>query len=50
VWFVQGIAMRVIFGLVFALGYVALMYDLLTIGKRRVAVGSLKPHVAGGPA
>jgi nitric oxide reductase subunit B len=50
VWFVQGIVMRVIFGLIFAVGYVALMYDLLTIGKRRVAVAGLKPHVARGPA
>jgi len=33
-WFVQGMIMRVIFGLIFAAGYAALMWDLLTIGKR----------------
>jgi len=27
-----------------------LMYDLLTIGKRRIAVGSPKVQVAGGRA
>src|SRR5215472_12850601 len=31
-WFVQGMIMRVIFGLIFAAGYAALMWDLLTIG------------------
>jgi nitric oxide reductase subunit B len=50
VWFVQGIVMRVMFGLVFAAGYVVLMYDLLTIGKKRVAVASLNTRVAGGRA
>jgi nitric oxide reductase subunit B len=50
VWFVQGIVMRAVFGLVFAAGYVVLMYDLLTIGKRRVAISSPKARVAGGRA
>jgi nitric oxide reductase subunit B len=50
VWFVQGIVMRLIFGFVFAAGYVVLMYDLLTIGKRRALAEQLKPRMAGGPA
>jgi len=33
-WFVEGMIVRVIFGLVFAAGYVTLMWDLVTIGKR----------------
>src|SRR5579885_3301806 len=49
-WFVQGITMRLVFGLVFAAGYAVLMYDLLTIGRRRVAVSGLKMGVAGGVA
>ncbi len=32
-WFVEGIVARLGFGVVFAVGYVALMYSLLTIGK-----------------
>jgi len=47
---VQGIVMRAVFGVVFAAGYVMLMYDLLTIGKRRVAISSPKARVAGGRA
>ena len=50
IWFVQGIVMRVVFGLVFAAGYVMLMYDLLTIGKKRLAVGSPTARIAGGRA
>ncbi|HWH48403.1 MAG TPA: hypothetical protein VN664_11420, partial [Burkholderiales bacterium] len=50
VWFVQGIVMRLVFGLVFAAGYVVLMYDLLTTGKKRVTAEVLQPRVAGGPA
>ena len=37
VWFVQGIVMRLVFGFVFAAGYVVLMVDLLTIGRKRIA-------------
>src|SRR5439155_14122507 len=33
-WFVQGMVTRLIFGLMFAAGYVALVWDLLTIGRR----------------
>ncbi len=36
-WFVDSMVARFIFGLIFALGYVVLVYDFLTIG-RRVAV------------
>ncbi|HET7362957.1 MAG TPA: cbb3-type cytochrome c oxidase subunit I [Burkholderiales bacterium] len=43
-WFVQGIVMRLAFGLVFAAGYVLLMYDLLTVGRR--APYALKPGMA----
>ena len=50
VWFVQGIVMRLVFGLVFAAGYVMLMVDLLRIGKRRAVSETLAPRVAGGPA
>jgi nitric oxide reductase subunit B len=35
VWFQNSMNFRMAFGLVFALGYAALIYDLLTIGKRR---------------
>jgi nitric oxide reductase subunit B len=50
VWFVQGIVMRLIFGFVFAAGYIVLMYDLLTIGKKRGATENLKANLAGGSA
>jgi nitric oxide reductase subunit B len=33
-WFVEGMITRFIFGLMFAAGYVGLVWDLLTIGKR----------------
>jgi nitric oxide reductase subunit B len=40
-WFYQGMYARLLFGMVFAAGYVVLAYDLLTIGKRvRVASGA----------
>ncbi len=42
-WFVEGMVARLAFGVVFATGYVWLVYDLLTIGKRRLAVPVLKP-------
>lgn len=38
-WFQSGMYARLGFGVVFALGYLALVYDLLTIGKR-VPVGA----------
>jgi nitric oxide reductase subunit B len=33
-WFVEGMITRFIFGLMFVAGYVALVWDLLTIGRR----------------
>ena len=35
VWFVDGMYARLLFGLLFTVGYAVLVYDLLTIGKRR---------------
>jgi nitric oxide reductase subunit B len=37
-WFVEGMTTRFIFGLCFAAGYAALVYDFLTLGKRAPAV------------
>jgi nitric oxide reductase subunit B len=37
-WFMEGMAVRLAFGVIFAAGYVCLVYDLLTIGKRAAAV------------
>lgn len=40
-WFVQGMISRLAFGVVFALGYFALVYDLVTLGRRKtVATGA----------
>jgi nitric oxide reductase subunit B len=39
-WFVEGMVTRFIFGLVFAAGYVALVWDLLTIGSRAPALAA----------
>ena len=33
-WFIEGMIARLIFGFVFAIGYVVLVYDLLTLGRR----------------
>jgi nitric oxide reductase subunit B len=49
-WFVQGISMRLVFGLVFAAGYAMLMYDLLFIGKRSPSGETLKARVTGSAA
>lgn len=49
-WFVQGITMRLVFGLVFAAGYAMLIYDLLFIGKRRPSGETLKARVTGSAA
>jgi nitric oxide reductase subunit B len=44
VWFLQGMNARMVFGLMFAVGYAVLVYDLLTLGKRRVEhAGALRP-------
>ena len=40
-WFVQGIVSRLAFGFVFAAGYLLLMYDLLTIGKRQKVAATM---------
>ena len=39
-WFVSGMIVRFVFGLVFAAGYGILVYDLLMLGKRRGASAS----------
>ena len=36
-WFVSAMTLRFVFGLLFTCGYVVLVYDLLTLGKRSVA-------------
>jgi nitric oxide reductase subunit B len=41
VWFMQGINARLVFGVMFAVGYVVLVYDLLTLGKHPVQQASL---------
>jgi len=33
-WFVEGMVTRLIFGLLFAAGYVALVWNLVTVGRR----------------
>ncbi len=38
-WFLQGMAVRLGFGVVFALGYVMLMVDMLTLGKQKAGQG-----------
>lgn len=42
-WFVQGMVARLAFGLVFAAGYVCLVYDLLTIAPRKLAAPLPEP-------
>jgi nitric oxide reductase subunit B len=49
-WFVQGITMRLVFGLVFAAGYAMLMYDLLSIGKRSLSGETLRTRATGSAA
>ncbi len=39
-WFTQGMVARLAFGVVFAAGYVCLVYDLLTIGRRKAAMAA----------
>jgi nitric oxide reductase subunit B len=39
-WFVEGMVTRLVFGLMFAAGYVALVWDLLTIGRRVPALAA----------
>ena len=40
-WFVEGMITRLIFGLIFAAGYVVLVYDLLTLGSRAHAAAAV---------
>jgi nitric oxide reductase subunit B len=47
-WFVEGIVMRLVFGLVFAAGYVVLLYDLLTVGKKRAVAEGMQGSIARG--
>lgn len=42
-WFVEGMYMRAFFGLIFAAGFVVLIYDLVTVGRR---VHAQKPALA----
>lgn len=39
-WFVMGMYARLAFGFMFAAGYVILVYDLLTAGKRKMAINN----------
>jgi nitric oxide reductase subunit B len=39
-WFVEGMVTRFIFGLIFTAGYVALVYDFLTLGRRAHVVAA----------
>src|SRR5215472_16183243 len=39
-WFVEGMVTRLVFGLMFAAGYVVLVWDLLTIGRRVPALAA----------
>ncbi len=42
-WFVSGMMLRFVFGLMFAAGYGILVYDLLTLGKRRGVSAKVLP-------
>ena len=42
-WFVSGMMLRFVFGLVFAAGYGILVYDLVTIGRQRGAAVKVSP-------
>jgi nitric oxide reductase subunit B len=39
-WFVEGMIFRFVFGIMFAAGYVALIWDFLTIGKRKLVLAA----------
>ena len=36
-WFMQGMSARLAFGMIFAVGYVILIYDLLAFGKQKIS-------------
>lgn len=42
-WFMEGVITRLGFGVVFAIGYVILVYDLLTLGRRAAVKAALRP-------
>ena len=45
-WFVQGMKWRMIFGWAFTLGYLLLVWDLLTIGKGETRPAAVHEHTA----
>ena len=40
-WFMQGMSARLAFGMIFAAGYVILVYDLLAFGKQKISHASV---------
>jgi nitric oxide reductase subunit B len=46
VWFKTGMNFRLGFGIIFALGYLTLVYDMLTIGKRRAVPAAVRLETA----
>lgn len=40
-WFMQGMSLRLAFGVIFAAGYAVLVYDLLTLGKRKTSQAAI---------
>ena len=40
-WFMQGMSARLAFGMIFAVGYVILIYDLLAFGKQKISQASV---------
>lgn len=40
-WFMQGMSARLAFGMIFAVGYVILIYDLLAFGKQKISHASV---------
>lgn len=40
-WFMQGMNLRLAFGMIFAVGYAVLVYDLLTLGKRKTSQAAI---------
>ena len=40
-WFMQGMSARLAFGMIFAAGYVILIYDLLAFGKQKISHASV---------
>jgi nitric oxide reductase subunit B len=45
-WFQSGMYARVVFGILFAVGYVVLAYDLLAIGRRAALAAPPQPSAA----